>query len=396
MSNQINLLSEQTQRLLRAELDAIEYTSIAELREKSLEALNRYMNAGTGIASAYGATFFQDVMAENGETTTAKTITVTTDEANEQAVRGMINSVAQGGSVSTFFDALQNRLDTNIRKVSNECVLENVKDRKKHLKFARVPVGRETCAWCFMLASYGFHYWSKSSAGQNAHWHSHCDCRIVPGYDDVDPDEQVEGYKPSELQDRFRDCYNAVKMPNGSFDVELFERDVQAGKYNRDDWERWKTNRIMAEIRSRDNNWLWNGTTSTYRKEEGAKPYKKEEKVSKLLTHHGLNVVAIKEINKTGIKTPDSYIQGVEFEYRIPEGWSKKNDRNEEGEKTVRNAFYHAQEKKCKKLIISNTENNVNYKELVNLTRKVFLKGDFEVDEVLIVGKDGTINRLKK
>ena len=259
MSSQINQLSQQTQKLARAELEAIEYSSIAELREKTLEILNKYTNASVEMASAYGANFFQSAMAENGEETSAAMYSFSNDDANERAVRGMLQDVATGGSVSAFFDKVQNRLDYNIRKASNESVLENVKDRSKHLKFARVPVGRETCVFCFMLASRGFVYWSKATAGLYDHYHSNCDCRIVPGYDDMNPDGQIGGYEPTKLARQYEDCYNAVKSPDGGFDYDHFKKDVAKGKYEdtSKDWERWKLNRLMKEMKSRDTDWLW-------------------------------------------------------------------------------------------------------------------------------------------
>lgn len=56
------------------------------------------------------------------------------------------------------------------------------------LAFARVPVGK-TCAFCLMLASRGFAYESRASAGERRKFHGDCDCRVAvegestPGYD---------------------------------------------------------------------------------------------------------------------------------------------------------------------------------------------------------------------
>ena len=246
------------------ELDKIEYSSISELRDKTIAILNKYSLASGEIAGAYGASFFDEVMSENGENRDGTNYTFTSTEANDKAVRGMINDVATSGSVASFFDNMQNRLDYNIRRTSNECVLANVKDRGKHLKYARVPCGRETCVFCFMLASRGFAYWSRSSAGEFDHYHSDCRCRIVPGFDDIDPDSQVEGYEPSKLYSQYEDCYNAIKTPDGGFDHELYQKEVAKGKYEDkpEDWERWKLNRLVKELRSRDNNWLWTGDST--------------------------------------------------------------------------------------------------------------------------------------
>lgn len=48
------------------------------------------------------------------------------------------------------------------------------------LGWARVPTGRETCAFCWMLASRGPVYGTAESAGDMTTWHDRCDCQTVP------------------------------------------------------------------------------------------------------------------------------------------------------------------------------------------------------------------------
>lgn len=67
------------------------------------------------------------------------------------------------------------------------------------LRWARVPVG-ETCAFCLMLASRGFDYRSRESAGGAARkFHAYDDCQVVP--DDGDP---PAGYDPDGLYERYQ------------------------------------------------------------------------------------------------------------------------------------------------------------------------------------------------
>mgnify|MGYP007012408028 CR=1 FL=1 len=86
-----------------------------------------------------------------------------------------------------------------------------------------------------MLASRGFVYDTEASAGGDGHsYHQHCDCIIVPGFheSEMDPDSQIEGYKPNELYDRYKDCKRAVTDPDGSWDYSLFrDKYVASGKY---------------------------------------------------------------------------------------------------------------------------------------------------------------------
>ncbi len=49
-------------------------------------------------------------------------------------------------------------------------------------RYARVPTGAETCAWCMLWASRGFVYKSEETA-QFKRSHFKCDCQIVPSWD---------------------------------------------------------------------------------------------------------------------------------------------------------------------------------------------------------------------
>ena len=49
-------------------------------------------------------------------------------------------------------------------------------------RWARVPRGARTCAFCTMLASRGFTYLSEDSAGLEMQYHRDCDCQIVPSW----------------------------------------------------------------------------------------------------------------------------------------------------------------------------------------------------------------------
>lgn len=70
-----------------------------------------------------------------------------------------------------------------------------VRDPVRHA-VARVPAGATTCQWCVMLASRGFVYQSRESAGEWAKFHDNCDCAIVTGQnlDDLPEDYDLDYY----------------------------------------------------------------------------------------------------------------------------------------------------------------------------------------------------------
>ncbi len=71
-------------------------------------------------------------------------------------------------------------------------------------RYARVPTGDKTCAFCLMLASRGFVYRSEDSAGEFDQYHDGCDCVVVASFDT--DNSAIEGYSPDEYYKMYRDA----------------------------------------------------------------------------------------------------------------------------------------------------------------------------------------------
>ena len=69
----------------------------------------------------------------------------------------------------------------------------------KGIRWARVPRGLETCAYCIMLASRGFVYYSEQSAELFGHNHENCDCDVICDFGDGG----LEGYDFKEYLDTY-------------------------------------------------------------------------------------------------------------------------------------------------------------------------------------------------
>lgn len=372
--------------------------SVAQVRDLMSETIKEAVNLYGDSAAMLSNELFNEIADTNKESYPTGIYNSIDTEKVDEKVRYFANSLVKGDIVD-FGHSVRDITQYYVKRCAFDNMLTNCKKNK--LRYARVPSGLETCAFCFMLASRGFVYHTESDAGGSGHsYHQHCDCIIVPGFheSELDPDGQIEGYKPNELYERYKDCKRAVTDPDGSWSYRWFKENyVEAGKYEDtpEGWERWKRNQLVKEIRTRDFNWLWTGKPTSYSKEKGAKPLKKEDEVSMLLTKHGFNVLALKEINRSHIKTPDVKIQGIKWEYKIPDGWSKGKGGDNDGEQTVRRAFWQAS-KKADKLVISNVANNVDYYDMWEITKRVFDSGDFTINEVLVVGKNEEMFRLRK
>lgn len=66
---------------------------------------------------------------------------------------------------------LANAIGYQINRAANMAARNCGKQDKRRPKFARVPTGAETCAWCISTAGLGFHYMTEETA---SHTHSNC------------------------------------------------------------------------------------------------------------------------------------------------------------------------------------------------------------------------------
>ena len=67
-------------------------------------------------------------------------------------------------------------------------------DPDRRARYARIPSGKETCAFCLAMASRGFVYRSEAAAGNTFNrYHGRCDCVPTPEWSD---DPRIEGYDP--------------------------------------------------------------------------------------------------------------------------------------------------------------------------------------------------------
>lgn len=92
-------------------------------------------------------------------------------------------------------------------------------------RYARVPHGSKTCAFCLMLASRGFVYWSEKSAGGFGNrYHPGDDCTPVPSWGQC----HLDGYSPLEMLKQ----WNAAKKMTSKQDVADMKASLPAEKRN--------------------------------------------------------------------------------------------------------------------------------------------------------------------
>jgi hypothetical protein len=90
--------------------------------------------------------------------------------------------------------------------------MANIADDPTRPRWARVPRGGVTCAFCTMLAGRGFVYTSEEAAGGGLgnRYHNHCDCEPVPSWGEA----KLSGYDPEKLDSLYQQA--KAQAPDGS------------------------------------------------------------------------------------------------------------------------------------------------------------------------------------
>lgn len=137
------------------------------------------------------------------------TVAETAFEAGK--AEAMVNTAAKKAAAGATAEEVANivisRALYDMRRSYGQTMTGNAKRDPARPKFARVPSAtksyRDGCPFCRMLASRGFVYWSKQTAGEFDHYHADCQCAVVAQFD---KNPKVEGYDPEKYLEEYLDA----------------------------------------------------------------------------------------------------------------------------------------------------------------------------------------------
>lgn len=236
----LNKLSADAQKRLADDLAKIDFTAdVATVRDAIIDRMEFYCGPYADMAAILAAEFYDGLR----ELSVGKKLGALAESgrepiATEKAVRGIMQDVVEGKAAEAVVRKLLDRTDYEIKKSAGECIYRNGKRDPLKPRYARVPSGAETCRFCIMLASRGFVYRTKESAGEGNHYHANCDCRIVPGFDG---ETTVAGYDPDALYDQWK---HPEKYPELQEARNARRRELYAEK--RDNTQREKKRRPLV------------------------------------------------------------------------------------------------------------------------------------------------------
>lgn len=332
VTSEVNGISADAQARVLAVLESITWTpeNIAECRDIVLQALAAIMPTYTDAAAQVGADMY-DAVRETavGGAMGATAVSGYELAATAGAVRAFVQDIVDGKPIEVFNRKVLSRVDRDVRRAENISVAENAMRDPLKPKYARVPSGSETCGFCLMLSSFGFHYSSRSAA---SHAHDNCDCRVVAQFGE----SRVEDYDPEDMYEHYKQCLDSLGGTSGIRkqwkslpEDERKKRIEEHGGKESDAFKAFLNGRISAEIETRDPEWFRTGKAPEIRREPKAEPNQRELATADRLAADGFVVTFRATRSSEGKRTSDILIGGVPWEIKQPHGSGKNNVYNQ-------------------------------------------------------------------
>ena len=166
---------------------SVNYTDITSEWDRLYNGVRNVIHIYGGLAAAEAVAYYDLVMGGGTGIKPAQMAKLTSDDEIKKTIRSSLTPLWKEGEAGAeragknlASSAGQLALDPGRRTI-----LDNV--RRDGIRYARVPQGASTCAWCIMLASRGAVYHTEETAGRSGH--VNCDCALVPLADGEEPPE---------------------------------------------------------------------------------------------------------------------------------------------------------------------------------------------------------------
>lgn len=209
LNKQVN----QATRLLRSHISGLDFSGNSQVAANQAANYARELIELYGNAASYiSAVFYEQAANRAGQIVDAQLEELDEDEVMRAAMRAA-DSLSSGSSVEAYQKQLEAMVQRYILQQANKTSVNNAVATKTIVKYARVPTSANPCAFCIMLASRGFVYASKESAGEMNPVHEHCSCIVVS---DFGEEASLEGYDESAYRELWEQ--HRVIREDGSVD----------------------------------------------------------------------------------------------------------------------------------------------------------------------------------
>lgn len=378
--DELTILEEQAAAYVQSYMDSLRSVtpeaSVAMLREAAKEAIEDALNAFGDQAGTLACDLFDSIMEREGLSARSQLYDTIDPERTDKKIRYFAGRLVEG-DLPGFTKNVTDLTRFYVKRSAYDNMVRNC--YQNDVRYARIPSGRETCAFCFMLSSRGFVYHSEKTArGRSLHGvHQHCDCIIVPGVEGV---TKIDGYDPDLLYERWSKCAKTIGVDPTSNSEE-------------------KQKSIMKEVATRDWKWLYSDKEELSSKVDYDSEWVDyERETARLLGLNGFEVVPISRSNLYRNRRPDFVLNHIEWEMKNPENpgympiWNQFDKTvNGHGKHKVRNP-------QSERIVIGGSRSGMTLDEMERYVLKVANdeKDTFpEIKEVLLVTEEG-VRRIKR
>src|SRR5699024_3072667 len=194
----------------------LDLSSPEAARDALLEFVPALTDKYGDFAAVVASDWYEEVRAAAGVTGRLTPELVRT--VRREVVEGSVKYAAGGLFTDTpdrTLAIISGAVDRYVKSPARETIRVNA--ARDGARYARVPAGATTCAFCTMMSSRGFVYHDEHRAqnqgrGQEQdRYHDDCDCQIVPDWSD---NPVLEGYDPDGMYEQYKDAREAADSGN--------------------------------------------------------------------------------------------------------------------------------------------------------------------------------------
>lgn len=190
-------------------LSSLDLTQPEVVRDELIDFVPRLTATYGDVAATAAAEWYEAMRSQSRSESYAALLA---DPADRAQVVGSVRYAA--GHLFTddplaVLAVLNGSVQRYVAYSGRSTVARNASHDPARPRFARVPRGAKTCAFCEMLASRGWVYNTEKTAGVDpSHYHDDCDCQVVPEWERGQV--HIAGYDPDAMYSRYLDAAGQV------------------------------------------------------------------------------------------------------------------------------------------------------------------------------------------
>lgn len=286
-------------------------------------------------------------------------------------------------------DDLEQFIGDYIQQHARLSIRDNIENDPTRPRWARIPRGAQTCAFCMMLSSRGFVYHSDESAGAGMNlYHAHCNCQIVPSWGKT----RISGYDPSSYARMWDDAKN-IAGPQANYKQRL---EVLRRLYP----EHLKDGTYPQQLTDSTVDVIIQHAIATgkiqYDKPLSAFKNKSEQRdlfVHAALSNMGLHVRVLKEDAPLYYSNIDLRVNGTLWEVKSPTSSNPRSveDSIRAAKKQFQKHYPHPEE--VKNMIFNSYYSGIDETIIPDLLLKMAIKHN--IDHIILIKKNGSIQKIR-